>query len=266
MFYGLFELLANSVFEFWRLSAVFPIWIITAVGFAALLGGIFLWAGRSVYRDWRPRLWLGSLVGLAVFFSFLAFLLLFSSPFLRPGVVAIIGVWQQTFLEDQSWNNETFRLQYRAVSALRHSDGTPVENFSTLPSPGDAGGALLPVTTPEAKSAVADIGSRRVAEHFQARLPFLARLLWTKDRPLPEALRQDIENFFFRSPEGTYDQGRAIKLAANEMERLLAAKIDRIVMTVRLAIGAALAAIWLPLFGLAIYDAWKNLEPATGRQ
>ncbi len=265
MFYGLFELLAYSILEFQRLSAAFPLWLIAALVGTALFGGAFLAVGRAVYRGWRPPWVLGAVAGLALPLTFLAILLLFSSSYIRPAIIAIIGGWQQSFLQDEPWSNETFRLQYQAVSALRHADGTPIEDLAGHPSP-DAGGTLIPVTTPQAKAVVADIDSRRVAEHVQHDIPFLARLLWTKDRPLPEALRQDMERFFADNPKVAYDHGRAVQLAADEMQSLLAAKVGRIVLTVRLAIGTTLTALWLPLLAFAIYNAWKKLEPSTGRQ
>jgi hypothetical protein len=264
MLYGLLQLLVYSVIEFRRLSTAFPLWTVAAIALAVLLGTAFVFAGRSVYRNWRPPLWLGSLALLALPVSTLAFLLVFSAPYLRPAVAALIASWQQTFLDDAAWNAETFRLQYQAVSALRHSDGTPLENFADHPPP-NAGGVFIPVTTPEAKTVVADIDSRRVAEHFRSHFPFLAQLLWTKDRPLPDALRQDMERFFAENPKEHYHQSRATQLASKEMTRLLSDKIGRIVIAVRVVIGAIIAAFWLPLFALAIYGAWKKLEPSKGR-
>jgi hypothetical protein len=264
MLYGLLDLLFHAVQEFRRLDPYFPLWLGAAVVLAALAASLFWLAGRLVRSDWQPGWGLGSLAGLAVPVSFLAFLLLPAAPYLKPAAVAILKEWQTAFLGDAAWNRESFRRQYWAVQALKAPDGKPLEDFSGYPPP-EQGGNRIPASLRESQDAIANLDSSRVAEHFQDSQPLLAKLLWTEERPLPEVLRADMEKFFRDNSGAAYPHGKAVGLAGTEMQRLLEEKIERIVLTTRIALSALLALLWLPLYGWASYDAWKKLEPITGK-
>ena len=136
MLYGLLELLATAIKEFHHLAASnFTQWLILASGFALLMEiGCFL-SGRLVRSDWTPNLFLGSLAGIAFPITFALIMLLPASPYLKPAVTNLLGVWQQKFLADQDWNGESFRQEYWAVKALKNADGTPLESFADCSRP-----------------------------------------------------------------------------------------------------------------------------------
>jgi hypothetical protein len=264
MLYGLLELLFYAVREFQKLeSSHFTFWLSLAGAGALLMQGIFFLSGRLVHRDWLPSRLLGSLAGIFFPLFFLLLLLLPASAYLKPAVATILGIWQVGFLADHDWNQESFRQEYWAVHALKKSDGTPLENFANHPPP-EQGGNLIPASTPTAQATITDIDSRRVADHFQTHFSFLAKLLWTKERPLPDMLRQDMESFFRDHPGTPYDHDKTVQLAGEEMLSLLEGKIERIVLIARIVFIACLVVLWLPLCAAAMYDAWKKLEPITG--
>jgi hypothetical protein len=235
-----------------------------AGGFAAFMELVFFLSGRLVRTDWKPGYFLGACAAIALPASFFLLLLLPASSYLKPAVATLLGAWQQSFLADNHWNEETFRKEYWAVKALQSPDGSALENFAKYPAPED-GGHLIPLSKPESLAVMADFDSRRVAEHFQQNLPLIAQLLWTQDRPLPEVIRSDMEQFFKANPgAATYEHTKSVKLAGAEMLNLLEQKIERIVLIVRVVLILLLAVLWLPLCAFAMYDAWKKLEPITG--
>lgn len=262
MLYGLFELLRQALNEFRGLSEDFYRWVAVAVILACLVEALFWLSGRLVLRDWRPGWILGGVAGLWFPLTCLIFLSLPATAYLKPAAETILKTWQTGFTHDDAWNQESFRQQYWAVQALKTPDGQPLENFSGYPSP-EQGGTKIPASHRESQSAIATIDSNRVAEHFQTRLPLLAQLLWADERPLPEVLRGDMEKFFRDNPGTAYDHFKAVQLAGTEMQRLLEQKIGRIVLMARLGLAGLLLLLWLPLFALAVYDAWKRLEPTT---
>lgn len=264
MLYGLLELLLSAIKEFHGLAAQsFNYWLGVAGGLSACMEVVFFMSGRLVRNDWRPGPALASFAGIAFPLCFLLILLFPASSYLKPAVATLLGVWQQSFSADGEWNQETFRKEYWAVKALKKPDGKPLEDFVGNPAPED-GGHLIPMTAPASKALVADIDSRRVAEHFKKNFSFLAELLWTQERPLPEILRGDMDQFFKANPGASYDHAKAVKLAGAEMQALLEQRIDRIVLFTRAAAALLLVLLWLPLSFFAGRDAWKKLEPITG--
>jgi hypothetical protein len=264
MLYGLFEILYYSLNEFSRLASDFTLWRNTAIGATALIGFLFVLLGRLVRSDWKPGWLLGGLAGLSIPITFVALLLLPATSYLKPAAITILGIWQDTFLHDDTWNQESFRQQYWAVQALKTPEGKALENFSGYPSP-EQGGSRIPASHRESQTVISNIDSTRVAEHFQANLALLAKLLWTKERPLPEVLRSDMERFFQENPGTAYDHGKAVQLAGTEMQSLLEKKIGRIILIARIALVSLLVVLWLPMCAWAMYDAYKKLEPITAK-
>jgi len=261
MLYGLLELLASAIREFHSLATQsFTQWLFLAGGFSAFMGLVFFLSGRLVRSDWRPGYILGSLAGIVIPIGFFLVLLLPASSYLKPAVVRILGVWQQSFMADSAWNEETFRKEYWGVKALKKPDGSPLENFTKHPAPED-GGHTIPAVELASLAVIADYDSRRVAEHFQRNFSFLAKLLWTQERPLPEVLRSDMERFFKENQGTIYEHAKSVRLAGTEMQNLLEQKIERIVLVTRIALVLLFVALWLPLCAFGIYDAWKKLEP-----
>ncbi len=264
MLYGLLELLASALREFHSLAAhSFTRGLFLAGGFTAFMEFVFFLSGRLVRTDWKPNYFLGSGAAVALPLSFILVLLLPASSYLKPAVARLLGVWQQSFLADNDWNEETFRKEYWAVKSLKKPDGSTLENFVKYPAPED-GGHSIPASEPSSLAVIADFDSKRVAEHFQHNFSFLAQLLWAQDRPLPEALRSDMDKFFRDNHGATYEHTKSVKLAGTEMLNLLEQKIERIVLIVRISLILLLAVLWLPLCALAMRDAWKKLEPITG--
>jgi hypothetical protein len=264
MLYGLIELLYHAVSEFHRLASDFSFWLKAAIGATALMGALFALSGRLVHVDWKPGWWLGGLAGIALPISFLAFLLWPASTYLKPAVVKMLGEWQKGFLQDDAWNQESFRRKYWAVHALKKEDGTSLEDFTKYPPP-EQGGHLIPNNSPESRAVSADVDSKRVAQHFETYYTLLANLLWTGDRPLPELIKADMDEYFRTHSGGTYDHHRSVELVGTEMQKLLEQKIGRIILTTRIALAGLLLVLWIPLYAWAMYDAWKKLEPFAGK-
>lgn len=263
MFYGLPDLLFSAVEEFSHLASNFLFWVVLAIILSLTLVGLFVFLGKLVRTDWWPVRWIGGFVTVfAAPVSFATILLLPASSYLQPTVIKILDRWEKDFLNDSTWNQESFRQQYWSVRNLKKPDGTQFENFTGYPPPEDGGGRI-PASHSESQAVIADIDSRRVADHFQDGHGLLARLLWTKDRPIPDILRNDMEIFFREHPGTSYDHSKAVQLAGNEMQKLLEEKIGRIVLSTRVILASLLLVLWLPLYGWAMYDAWKKLEPST---
>ncbi|MFZ2404997.1 MAG: hypothetical protein WAW41_07660 [Methylobacter sp.] len=264
MLYGLLELLISTLKAFYRLAFdEFKLWFFIAIGIIFFLGLAFILLGRFMRVDWQPNYISSFIVCISLPLSLFFILLLPASDYLKPAVASLLETWQKDFINNKVWNQETFRKEYWAVNNLKKPDGSSLENFINYPAP-ENGGNSIPLSYTESKSVISDIDSQRVAEHFQKNFSFLAKLLWTQDRPLPEILRKEMETFFNANKGQPYPHAAAVKIAANEMLSLLEGKIERVVFIVRIILVLLLIVLWLPLYTFALYDAWKKLEPITG--
>ncbi|MEA1049462.1 hypothetical protein U5801_06545 [Lamprobacter modestohalophilus] len=257
---GFFGFLFALVQELWT-SGWQPIVLALAIGL--LLGGLSWWLAHFVALGFNRQfsfhvqhhVFCAIAAAITLVFTVLFFAMQYTADVARHEVEQ----WESNILADRDWSSDTFVDAYEAVYALRDSDGEQVEDFSQHPHP-NRGGDLIPTNAEVTNETVADVYVDSAIDHFRDQHPFLSKILWANEGVAPEAIQQDMTQFFNANPGGTYSAGDAVELAGREIRQILAEQAPRVVLISRILLVLAFLIVQGLVFGLLIRAALADIR------
>ena len=225
-----------------------------------VLAGILLaglcWYLCAVYtRMWNKRFRITlthhMLCGFASLCTLFFTVLFASLAYTKEAALASISLWQVQLNNDQAWADRTFAKAYDKVKDL----GT--EDFSNAPPPGSPG-SLIPTNSDEARQTAASTYANEACRHFDARRPFLSKVVWSSPGVPSDIIFQDVRKWHETNPN--YPPARAIDIAAIQIKEGLDPQAPRVISLSRTALTALFLLIQVIPFGLIGWAAYRDIK------
>jgi hypothetical protein len=220
-----------------------------------LLAGL-CWYVCSVYtRLWNKKYHITLthhvLCGFATLCTLFFTILFASLAYTKDAALASISLWQAQLNSDQAWAERTFARAYDKVKDLG------VEDFSNAPPPGSPG-SLIPTNSDEARQTAASTYSNEACRHFDAKRPFLSKVVWSSPGVPSDIIFQDVRKWHETNPN--YPPARAIEIAANQIKEGLNPQAPRVISLSRLSVSGLFLLIQAVPFGLIGWAAYRDIK------
>jgi hypothetical protein len=193
------------------------------------------------------------LCALAALLTLVFCVLFVSLGFTRQVAAEAINAWHQR-VNNPDWQEQEAIKVYYAIKA------TGAEDFTRYPPPVLGGGVTFPLNEQSSRRLVASVPANEGLHLFRTTNPYLSYVLSLPTR-MPDALiYNDVNAFFASHPGGTYDNGRAVNLAGEEIKSRLDPETPKAVLYARLILTACfLLAQAVPFLWIG-FAAYRDLQ------
>ena len=167
-----------------------------------------------------------------------------------------INAWYADIQRNGNWSNETCGKLYYTIQKQGR------ENFTGFPPPTQRG-CKVPLNFMESRVTAARLVGTGACEHFQARYPFLSRIVWADQNAPVRSVGSDIQHWFAANPNKEYQLNDGVKLAADTIRHDLEEQTPRVVHTARtIAVLAFLFVQAIP-FTIIGWAAYRDLQTSV---
>ena len=234
-----------------RASTQFRLTVLLGIALAALC-----WYVCTVYthlwnKRFRVTLTHHILCGIASLCTLIFTVLFASVTYTQDAALASIRLWQAQLNLDRPWADGTYAKVYNRVRDLG------VEDFSEAPPPGSPD-THIPTTQESSRETAASIYANEACRHFDAKRPFLGKVVWSSPGVPSQVILQDVNDWFQNNP--SYPPSRAIEIAAVQVRSGLLPQVPRIIYLSRIAVVVAFLLIQAIPFSLIGWAAYRDIK------